>query len=261
MKLTNSTLTPAKGWRRRIPLQLAFLIVVLAIWQGLEMVGLLSQVAVSSPTAILGELFSLQQSGQIWGNVAITLEETAIGYAAGMAVGCGLGFALAFFPRVMAVLQPYVNLANAVPRFALAPLFILWFGIGLVPKVALAFSLVVIIAFVNTLEGARSVDPEMRQIAQIFNASRWQLVTKLVLPSCVPWVFAAARLSIGYAVGGAIVGELFASEAGLGYLLASGENVNNSAEVFAALVLVVAIAGLLSAGAAAAERHFTRWRM
>lgn len=249
--------------RKRLGLaaqQLGFFIAVLALWQLLIKLGVLNSFFVSNPISIAKELFTLYRQNEIWNNVRVTLEESLLGYVAGMVVGAALGFVLGLTPRIMAVLDPFVNLMNAVPRFALAPLFILWFGIGLSTKVVLSFTLVVIIAFVNTLEGSRSVNAEMLQMMKIFRASRWQQIRYVKLPSCAPWIAAAGRLSIGYAVGGAIVGELFASQAGLGYLLSLGQNLNNSSEEFAALVLVAAIAWILTIGAGFIEHKLTRWR-
>ena len=149
---------------------------------------------------------------------------------------------------------------NSLPRVALAPLFILWFGIGLTSKVVLAFSLVVFILLVNTHAGARNVDQDLVIITRLLGATRRQLTMKVILPASIPWIFAGLRLGLAYALIGAVVGEVIVAQAGLGFLIASAAGVFNTTGVFSALIILMLIAMLLSEVMKVAERKLLRWR-
>lgn len=242
------------GW------QLLLLGAFLVAWQLLVDNHVLTELSVSKPTAIWDELVKLYRDGQIWGNVGTTLEETVVGYVAGAVVGVALGFGLAFTPRLLAVLNPFITVLNSLPRFALGPLFILWFGIGLMSKVALVFSLVVFIVFTNTAAGARSVDTDVVTVSRLLGASRWDIVRKVMLPSTFPWTVAGMRLSIAYAVAGAVVGEMFASQKGIGNWIVAGSGVFNTAEIFAGLIVIALIAAVIDLLGRMIERRVLRWR-
>lgn len=242
------------GW------QLLLLAAFLIAWQVLVDNHVLTELSVSKPTAIWDELVKLYRSGQIWSNVGTTLEETVVGYVAGVVVGVAVGFGLAFTPRLLAVLNPFITVLNSLPRFALGPLFILWFGIGLMSKVALVFSLVVFIVFTNTAAGARSVDTDVITVSRLLGASRWDIVRKVMLPSTFPWTVAGMRLSIAYAVAGAVVGEMFASQKGIGNWIVAGSGVFNTAEIFAGLIVIAVIAGVIDLVGRVIERRVLRWR-
>jgi len=240
--------------------QVLVLAVVVAIWQIMADAKVLSPLAASKPTDIWHELTTLATTGGLWSNVSVTLEETVYGYIVGSVVGVLAGFGLAFVPKVREVLNPYVTVLNSVPRLALGPLFILWFGIGLMSKVVLVFSLVVFIVFTNTIAGASSIDPDIVMVSRLLGTSRRQLVTKVMIPSTFPWVVAGMRLSIAYAVAGAVVGEMFASQKGIGTLIVAGSGVFNTAEIFAALIVIAVIAAILDLLGRIIERRILRWR-
>ena len=244
----------------RLAWQLAVFVVFVGLWQLSVEMHLLTLFAVSSPIDVERELLSLSASGVLWSSVGITLEETVIGFVTGVIVGVLLGVVLVFWQRTMKVLDPYVTVLNSLPRFALAPLFILWFGIGLMSKIVLAFSLVVFIMFTNTLAGGRAIDQDIVTSSRVLGATRRQIVLKVMLPSIVPWVVAAMRLAIAYAIAGAVVGEMFASEEGIGNLLSVGSSVFNTAEIFAALGVIAVIAGILDTIGRAIERYVLRWK-
>lgn len=242
------------GW------QLLILAAFLVTWQLMVDHHVLTELSVSKPTAIWDELVTLYRGGQIWSNVGVTLEETVLGYIAGVVVGIALGFGLAFTPRLLAVLNPFITVLNSLPRFALGPLFILWFGIGLESKVALVFSLVVFIVFTNTAAGARAVDGDVLTVSRLLGASRWDIVRKVMLPSTFPWTVAGMRLSIAYAVAGAVVGEMFASQKGIGNWIVAGSGVFNTAEIFAGLIVIAVIAAVIDLIGRLVERRVLRWR-
>ena len=244
----------------RLGWQLMLLALVLVLWQVFVDAHILTTLSVSKPTDIAHELITLARNGQLWSNVNATLEETIIGYVAGVGVGVAAGFSLAFVPRVFDVLNPYVTVLNSLPRFALGPLFILWFGIGQTSKVVLVFSLVVFIVFTNTVAGARAVDSDVVMVSRLLGASRLQIVAKVMVPSTFPWVVAGMRLSIAYAVAGAVVGEMFASQRGIGNLIVAGSGVFDTAEIFAALLVIAVIAALMDLLGRLVERRVLRWR-
>ena len=242
------------GW------QILALVVVLVAWQLAVDAHFLTTLEVSRPIDIWHELVQLGHSGLIWGNIWTTFKEALVGYVAGSVVGILAGFSMAFVPRVFAVFNPYVTVMNSIPRLALAPLFILWFGIGSMSKVVLVFSLVVFIVFTNTIAGARSVDTDVVTVSRILGASKRQITAKVLVPSTVPWVVAGMRLSIAYAVAGAVVGEMFASQSGVGNLIVAGSGLFNTSEIFAALLLIAVIAALLDFVGRLVERRVLRWR-
>lgn len=244
----------------RLGWQLLLLAAFLIAWQIAVDHHVLTDLSVSKPTAIWSELVKLYKTGGLWSNIGVTLEETVLGYIAGVAAGITLGFGLAFMPRLLGVLNPYITILNSLPRFALGPLFILWFGIGLMSKVALVFSLVVFIVFTNTAAGARSVDSDVLIVSRLLGASRWDIVRKVMLPSTFPWTVAGMRLSIAYAVAGAVVGEMFASQEGVGNWIVAGSGVFNTAEIFAGLIVIALIAAVIDLIGRVIENRVLKWR-
>lgn len=244
----------------RLGWQLLFLVVVLVAWQLAVNAHILTTLAISRPTDIWHELIQLGKSGLLFSNIWTTFQEALIGYVAGSIVGMVAGFVMAFVPRIFAVFNPYVTIMNSIPRLALGPLFILWFGIGRTSKIVLVFSLVVFIVFTNTVAGARAVDSDVITVSRLLGASRRQITTKVLVPSTVPWVVAGMRLSIAYAVAGAVVGEMFASQNGIGNLIVAGSGLFNTAEIFAALLTIALIAALMDFLGRLAERRVLRWR-
>ena len=158
------------------------------------------------------------------------------------------------------VLAPLVLALNSLPRVALAPLIILWFGIGIVAKVVTAFTLVFFILLVNTLGGAKNVDTDILTIAQLMGASRRDILWKVTLPSALPWIFAGLNIGLTYALLGVIVAEILASNQGIGYVISSGAANFNTAAVFAGLVTLAVVAWLFSAVMRKVEARLLRWK-
>jgi NitT/TauT family transport system permease protein len=259
--------SPEQQRRRRVPSflvrlfwQIALLAVLVVIWQEAVDHNVLTTLAVSKPTDVWSELRTLGDSTVLWSNILVTLEETLIGYVLGVVVGALAGFGLSFLPKVLRILNPYVTVLNSIPRLALGPLFILWFGIGLSSKVALVFSLVVFIIFTNVVAGVRSVDSDIVSMSHLLGAGRRQILTKVMLPATFPWLVAGMRLSIAYAISGAVVGEMFASQSGIGNLITAGSGLFNTAEIFAALIVIAVIAAILDALGRYFEGKILRWR-
>jgi NitT/TauT family transport system permease protein len=257
---------PAAGaggehWRQRVLLARASVIAaVLLVWQGSVSLGLIDSFWVSSPVLVAKELWQELASGDLIGNVGITVFEALIAFVVSSALGVVAGLLLARSPFWDEVLAPLVLALNSLPRVALAPLIILWFGIGIVAKVVTAFTLVFFILLVNTLGGAKNVDTDILTIARLMGASRRDILWKVTLPSALPWIFAGLNIGLTYALLGVIVAEILASNQGIGYVIASGAANFNTAAVFAGLVTLAIVAWLFSAIMRRAEARLLRWK-
>ncbi len=247
--------------RQRVLLARAAVIVtLLAVWQGAVSFGLIDSFWVSSPVLVGKELWEEIVSGDLIRNVGITVFEALIAFFISSALGIAAGLMLARSPFWDEVLAPLVLALNSLPRVALAPLIILWFGIGIVAKVVTAFTLVFFILLVNTLGGAKNVDTDILTIAQLMGASRRDILWKVTLPSALPWIFAGLNIGLTYALLGVIVAEILASNQGIGYVISSGAANFNTAAVFAGLVTLAVVAWLFSAVMRKVEARLLRWK-
>jgi NitT/TauT family transport system permease protein len=158
------------------------------------------------------------------------------------------------------VFDPYIRILNALPRVILAPILILWFGLGMASKVALGVTLVFFIVFFNTFQGIREVDPVVRNNARMLQATDRQLLRHVYLPSAMAWIFSSLHTSIGFALVGAVVGEYIGASRGIGYVVAQAEGVFDTTSVFAGLILTSAVVLVIDLGIHRLERHLLRWR-
>jgi NitT/TauT family transport system permease protein len=205
-------------------------------------------------------LSHLSTSGNLFSNVGVTLYESSVGFVIGVVGGVLIGFVLGLWPLAHEVVRPFIMMLNTLPRIALAPLFLLWFGIGGESKIALVVSLVVFIVLINTLEGTANLDADIVALSRLLGAGRTKLAIKVILPSTLPWIVAGMRLSIAYAISGAVVGEMFAGQSGIGYLIQAGSGTFNVPEIFAALVTIMIVAWIIDSLGRWAERRVVRWR-
>jgi len=236
------------------------IVVILALWQGIVSVGLVDAFWISSPILVVNELWRLLASGDLVADVSITVFEALIAFVVSSALGIAAGLLLARSPFWDEVLAPLVLALNSLPRVALAPLIILWFGIGVTAKVVTAFTLVFFILLVNTLGGAKNVDNDILTIARLMGASRRDILWKVTLPSALPWIFAGLNLGLTYSLLGVIVAEILASNHGLGYVIASSAATFNTAGVFAGLITLSVVAWLFSAMMRNIEARLLRWK-
>jgi len=181
-------------------------------------------------------------SGEIYGHLWVTLVETMLAFFIGTMFGVVIGLWLAFSPMASAILEPYIKAANAMPRVILAPIFMVWFGLGIASKVALGVTLVFFIVFFNVYQGVKEVSPVVLANARMLGASRRQLLRFVYLPSAMSWVFASLHNSVGLAFVGAVVGEYLGSAKGVGYLIHQAEGVFDINTVFAGILLLTAFA-------------------
>src|SRR6266446_810087 len=233
--------------------------VVLALWEMAGRAHLLNPLYMPSPSQIAAALVELFGSGRIWPHLEATFAAALGGLAIGIAVGVLLGVVAALVPFVAELLEPVMTLLNAIPRVVLAPLFVIWLGIGLASKVALAFILVAVLIFFTVFGGIRQVDRKLVERIVTLGGNRWSLVRHVYLPSVATSVLGSLKVAVGFAFTGACVGEFVAASRGLGYLLSFAQSTYNSALMFAliALILVVVLAIFWVAGRM--ERYLLRW--
>jgi NitT/TauT family transport system permease protein len=252
--------------RLSLPLQqLAFLVCMILLWE-LASGGLIDGVTligpdfVSSPVRVYDDLKLGFTEGTLGRDTLATLEEAGLGLAIGMVSGVAVGLVFAFWRWLDRLLQPFMAVLNALPRPALAPLTILWFGFSSTGKVFVAWSLVFFVAFYNTIEGVRGIDRDVLDAIRVMRPNRLQLLRLVILPAVISWVFAAFRVSVSLALIGAIVGEFVGATKGLGYQLTAAQGLLQTDRVFSVFVLTGVLAAVLLAAAHRVERAVLRWR-
>ena len=196
----------------------------------------------------------------IYGHLWVTLLETVLAFALGTILGLAIGMWLALSPVAAAIFDPYIKALNSMPRVILAPIFAVWFGLGVASKVALGFTLVFFIVFFNVYQGVREVSPTVLANARMLGASRQQLLRHVYLPSATSWVFSSLHTSVGLAFVGAVVGEYLGSARGVGYLILQAEGTFDINTVMAGIVVLTAFALVLDSVVGRVERHLMRWQ-
>jgi NitT/TauT family transport system permease protein len=243
-----------------LALQIAVFVVLTGVWQWLADHEAIDPFFFSRPSAIGWQIWQWLSGGYIWPHLAVTLVEAMLAFAIGTAAGIAAGLMLARIELLAAVFDPYIRILNALPRVILAPIFILWFGLGIGSKVALGVTLVFFVVFFNTFQGIREVDPVVRNNARMLQASDRQLLLYVYLPSAMAWIFSSLHTSIGFALVGAVVGEYIGSARGVGYVVAQAQGVFDTTGVFAGLILTSAVVLLIDLGINRLERYLLRWR-
>ncbi|MGZ8253815.1 MAG: ABC transporter permease [Burkholderiaceae bacterium] len=196
----------------------------------------------------------------IYGHLWVTLLETVLAFALGTIAGLVVGMWLALSPIAAAILDPYIKAANSMPRVILAPIFGVWFGLGVASKVALGFTLVFFIVFFNVYQGVKEVSPTVLANARMLGASRNQLLRHVYLPSATSWVFSSLHTSVGLAFVGAVVGEYLGSSRGVGYLILQAEGTFDINTVMAGILVLTAFALVLDWAVGRVESHLMRWQ-
>jgi NitT/TauT family transport system permease protein len=196
----------------------------------------------------------------IYRHLGTTLLETVLAFAIGTLLGLVCGLWLALAPTASAILDPYIKAANSMPRVILAPIFALWFGLGIWSKVALAVTLVFFIVFFNVYQGVKEVSPVVLANARMLGANQRQLLRTVYLPSATSWVFSSLHTSVGLAFVGAVVGEYLGSARGVGYLILQAEGTFDVNTVFAGIVVLTAFALVLDAIVGKLEKRLMKWQ-
>src|SRR5690554_2946773 len=199
-------------------------------------------------------------NGNIYHHLGITLTETLLAFVIGTVFGLLFGLWLGLSPKASAILDPYIKAANSMPRVILAPIFGMWFGLGIWSKVALAVTLVFFIVFFNVYRGVREVSPTLLDNARMLGANHRQLLRHVYIPSATSWVFSSLHTSVGLAFVGAVVGEYLGSAAGVGYLILQAEGTLDVNTVFAGIVVLTVFALLLDGIVSLVERRLLVWQ-
>ena len=256
---------PVRKWAEAstpaiVALQVALGIGLLVLWQAAAG-RLVDEFLISSPIAVARRLWAWIANGSILIHIWSTVYATVLGFAIGAVAGVVGGVWLGLSPFFSRLLSPYIWAFNALPKVALAPLFILWFGLGIQSKVALAAVLVVFLVFVNTFSGVREVDQDLIDGVRLMKAKRRQLLTKVILPSATSWIFVGLKTAVPYALIGAIIGELIASNRGLGYLVQRAGSEFDTAGVFAALLVIAVLAVIFNQLVEMIQARLERWKI
>lgn len=216
---------------------------------------------ISKPSEIATELANLIRSGSLALNTLATLHEAAVGYAVGAVLAISMGFVLGRIRWLGEVLDPFITAFFCIPKLAIAPLIILWFGIGFESKVVLAALLTFYMTFWNTYAGVQKVDNDLLNVVRVMGASPWQLTREVILPASIGWTLVGLRMSVPYALMGAVVGEIMAGNKGLGYLVQAYASQFNTAGVFAVLVVLAVIGSLVNQIVTILDRRSQRWNV
>ncbi|HZZ92624.1 MAG TPA: ABC transporter permease [Usitatibacter sp.] len=251
--------------------QLLLLVAIFVSWQVLTQPGLLPPVVwrdnperaaffFGEPVRMFAVIWHWFADGTIYKHLWVTLEETVLAFVIGSALGLAIGLWLGLSRTASALLDPFITAANAMPRVVLAPIFMVWFGLGIWSKVALGVTLVFFIVFFNVYQGVKEVSPVIVSNTVMLGANRRQLLRAVYLPSATSWVFSSLHTSVGMAFVGAVVGEYLGSANGVGYLIQQAEGAFDINSVFAGILVLTAFALVLDFAVGAAERRLLVWR-
>jgi len=235
-------------------------IVLLLLWQGASG-RLVDSFFISNPLDVGTRLIGWIADGSLFLHIWATVYATIMGFLIGSVEGLILGIWLGVSPFASRLLNPYLNALNALPKVALAPLFVLWFGLGIESKIALAAVLVLFLVFLNTYAGVREVDKDLIDCARLMKATRAQVITRVIIPSAMSWVFAGLKISVPYALIGAVLGEMIAANRGLGYLVQFSGSQFDSAGVFAVLIVIALLAVALNFLVEIVQHRMEQWRI
>lgn len=238
--------------------RLVVLVVVVALWQICSVY--FGTIWFSSPWRVVTRFTEELRNGELVFNAEYTLTAAFIGALVGGIPGALLPFVLRLRPLASAILDPYLAGGYGVPKLALAPLFILWFGVDLEPKVALVASIVFFVVFFSTMSGVNAVNAQYVSVMRVCGAKERDIARHVVWPGAVPYVFAGFRIAAPYAIGAAVVGELISSNRGLGFMINSGATDFDTTLVFVALVTLTILVVAINLLVARAERWLLRWR-
>ncbi len=251
--------------------QVGLLLAVFAIWHAATTPGLLPPIFFDDDRqaafffgeplkifARIGKWFFVD--ADIYPHLGVTLVETLLAFASGSALGLGGGLWLALSPMASALCEPYIKALNSMPRIILAPIFSVWFGLGIASKVALGVTLVFFIVFFNVYQGVKEVSPVVLANARMLGASPRQLLRHVYLPSATSWVFSSLHTSVGLAFVGAVVGEYLGSASGVGYLIHQAEGVFDINTVMAGILVLTGFALALDAAVGKLEKRLLKWQ-
>ncbi len=233
---------------------------MLGIWEYCSAFKIIDPFFFSRPSQIVVRVVHWVATGFAWSHLMATLTEALLSFVIGACFGIVFGFVLGIAPSVARILDSYIRIANALPRVVLAPIFLLWFGLGIWSKVALGVTVVFFIVFFNTFRGVREVDPILIDNARMLGASRGQLARHVLIPSALTWLFSSLHISVGMAIVAVVVGEYLGASRGIGYLIAQAEGVFDTTGMFAGTALLAIAVLAIGAIVSRVERQLQRWK-
>jgi NitT/TauT family transport system permease protein len=249
---------PTINWRGLLVLIPGIVTLVsweIAAWQWQSVAKLVSQ-----PTEIARGIVEAIANGTIWQHFEATLTEMAVGYVIGAVSGVALGFLCGRVKLLGDIFNPYITLFNGIPKVALAPVFVIWFGIGLMSKIAIILTMVFFVVFINTFAGLRSVNEDYVAIIRIMGASGWQVVRVVFLPATLPFIIVGLRAGIPFSVIGAVVGEFIAATKGLGYFINYNQGTYDTNGIFVGVTILAIVVVVLDWLLSLVERRLLKWR-
>lgn len=246
-------------------LQILVAVVTVALWHVLTTYPIFGKILLppfffSTPVDVAKQVIDWFATGVIWKHLWVTLSESILAFVLGSVGGALVGFWFARQPRTAAVFDPYVKMVNALPRVVLAPIFTLWFGLGIWSKVALGITLVFFIVFFNVYQGVKEVSPTVLANGRMLGMSERQLMRHVFWPSALSWMFSSLHTAVGFAVVGAVVGEYLGSAAGLGYVIQQAEGTFDVAGVFAGMFVLSAFVIAIDVLVTMVEKRLLVWK-
>ncbi len=261
---------PPKRMARRLPVrriwptwvlftvQSGIFVGFVALWEVAAMTGLIDTFFWSKPSAIASTMVIFFTEGSALTDIVYTFRSTILGFILGTSLGAVLGMSFWWSRNYALIMQPYVICLESIPKLALAPLIILVFGMGLASKVAIATALTLVVSTLTAYSGVQAVDRDQEKLFYSLGASRWQVFTKLVAPSCIPWIISILRVNIGLALTGSIVGEFVASQYGLGRTILYAGQTYEIALVWVAVLVLSGLSMIMYVGVSWLERYLQK---
>ena len=253
---------PSTFWSRNENMLLGTIAVVvfLAFWELTVAAGWINPLFISSPSRIAVAAYALFVDGSIYEDLQVSGFEFLVGYGLAIVVGVPLGILMGWYSRINAVLDPFVSALYATPRIALLPLVMIWFGIGLMSKIAIIFLGAIFPILVNTITGMRTIDADFIKVARSFGSNDRQLFLTVALPSSVPLLLTGLRLGLAHALIGIVVGEMYGATAGLGFLISVAGARFQTDQVMVGIIIIALAGVVLTSLLRVIERRFERWR-
>jgi NitT/TauT family transport system permease protein len=253
------------GWRLGL-LRAGLLVAIFGLWEFVSgdprkgEIAFIDKFWVSQPSDIWDRLSKSISSGTLFFHIGITLQEMLMGLLFGAMVGITVGFTLGRNDGIARILDPFIVGIYSIPKLALTPLFILWFGIGMETKIVLVSVTVFFLTFLNTFSGVRDVDGELVDIVKLMGAGRWNVLRMIVIPSAMPWILTGLKLSVPYSLISAVVGEIMASNRGLGFLLVSSQGQFDTAGVFSIIFVLMIMGLIINELVNRTQNYLLRWK-
>ncbi len=248
-----------KAYKNKVLLfQILLLVASIAFWEAATQLRWIDPFIFSSPSRVVNTLLSMHHQGDLYYHIGITLYETAAGFILGTIIGTVIAVILWWSDFLAKVLDPYLVVLNSLPKIALGPIIIVWFGAGATAIIVVALLISVIVTILGVYSGFAQVDPDKVKLLKTFGATRLQVLQKVILPASIPTIIAALKINVGLSWVGVIVGEFLVSRAGLGYLIVYGGQVFRLDLVMASVIILSLAAALMYQGVVYLEKFFTR---